>query len=79
MRRFALHHEVMPLTRNECFEMINLFLSTVDMRYDQEDITRAVDILMQSNDKINQSHVMNYIVEKIANTIINQETKIALY
>lgn len=77
-RRFALHHEVLPPTKKECADMMNQYLSSVDMNYDISEVEVAVGGLYASSKDVTQALVLNYIVTKIADSVINKRDTVLL-
>lgn len=82
-RRFAIHHEVLPPEKSECIAMINQYLESVDMQYNSCDIDKVAE-RMYCKGKIpegtnpTQAEILNYIISKIADAVINKRDAILL-
>lgn len=77
-RRFSVHHEVLPLTKEEAEKMIEQYLSTIGMEFDKEEISAAVEVLAKSADCIAQSEVLKFMITKIVDAISDEKNTIYL-
>ncbi len=73
MRRFAIHHEVLPPTTNECIAMIKQYLDSTGMEYNSSGINPAVKQMYLSTEKPTQAFILNYIISKIAEAVISKK------
>ena len=77
-RRFSIQHEVKPLSKEENIEMITQYLNTVDLSYDNDDIVNFVDNMNEYVNTNAQAIVLNYIISKIAESIIENRDYVKL-
>lgn len=77
-RRFALHHEVTPLSKEECTDMINLYLGSVGMDYDKREVGKVTELLLAGKERVTQSTILNYIITKIADAVISKRDNVML-
>lgn len=73
-RRFAIQHEVRPLNKNECISMMHHYLRSVDLRYNIEDVDLVAERLYNDGqgNLPTQAKILNYMITKIADTVINK-------
>ena len=77
-RRFAIHHEILAPTKEECIDMIHQYLKSIDISYNYMDIERAADKLYSSKQSPAQAIILNYVISKIADAVINKKDNITL-
>lgn len=77
-RRFAIHHEVLPPTKNECSDMMIQYLKSVGMTFSLVELDEAVKSMYLSPEKPTQASILNYIISKIADAVINKRDRITL-
>lgn len=73
IRRFAIHHEVLPPTTNECIAMMKQYLDSTGMEYNSNGINFAVKQMYLSTGKPTQASILNYIISKIAEAVISKK------
>lgn len=78
MRRFALHHEVLAPTKEECLEMMHQYLNSTGMEYDYNSVSTAANKLYLSDKQPTQALILNYVISKIADTVIGKNEVITL-
>lgn len=78
MRRFPIQHEVQVLSKDEITEMIIQYLSTVELSFDENDITNFVENRQAYINTDVQAVVLNYVISKIAETVIENKEYIKL-
>lgn len=74
-RRFAIHHEIKPFTKEQNYEMIEKYLKTTELKYDIDNIQSYVNNLKENTP---QAIILNHTIECIANTIIEDKTTVIL-
>lgn len=77
-RRFAIHHEVLPLERSECISMMNRYLDSVEIGYNKVEVEHVADMLYKEKNMPTQASILNFLVSKIAEAIINKRDTILL-
>ncbi len=73
MRRFAIHHEVLPPTTNECIAMMKQYLDSTGMEYNSSGIDSVVKQMYLSTEKPTQASILNYMISKIADAVISKK------
>lgn len=77
-RRFSVQHEVLPPTKEECIAMMHQYLKSVGMEYSDEEVIKATEKLYGSEKETTQAAILNYMVERIADAVIQKRERIVL-
>lgn len=82
-RRFAIHHEVLPPTKEECVAMMNQYLESIGLKYNRSDVDCVADNFYCDCElpefvPPTQAVILNLIISKIADAVINQKDEILL-
>ena len=81
-RRFPIKHEISAPTKDECIDIVNKYLASIDMNYNCNEIEKLADNFynceLPDYKQPTQATIVNYIIEKIANAIINNQETITL-
>ena len=77
-RRFAIQHEVMPPTKNECISMMKQYLGSVGMGFSGSEVETVAERLYCGEQKPTQAVILNYMISKIADAVINKRDYIEL-
>ena len=76
MRRFTIHHEVQPLPEEEAHKMTRQYLDSVGIAYDTAEAEAAVHKMYQTDERVTQAEIQTFMVQKIADMVIEQKDHI---
>lgn len=77
-RRFSVHHEVKPMTVEECTEMMSQYLQSVGIEYDDEEVPVTAEQLCKGTKMAVQASVLNFLTTKIADAVIHKRESVVL-
>jgi len=82
-RRFAIQHEILSPSEEECGMMMNQYLQSVGMKYEPKSVENLVrgwysESYLPEYTPPTQAAILNYMISKIANAIINKSEIIIL-
>lgn len=76
MRRFPVHHEVQPLSEKEAMIMVRQYFDSVGIAYDFSEAETAVRKMYMNTKTIVQADILNFMIQKIADAVIEQRNVI---
>lgn len=82
-RRFAIHHEVLPPEKEECIAMMNQYMESVGMAYSNSEVEEYAERQYSESElpeyaPPTQAVILNYMVTKIAQAVIEKRENIIL-
>lgn len=82
-RRFAVQHEVLAPSKEECIAMMHQYLDSVGLAYSPNDVQFVADNFYADNElpeyaPPTQAYILNYMATQIADAVINNREEIYL-
>lgn len=71
-RRFALHHEVRSLKKQECPDLMRQYLDDIGMEYERDSLGDVTDMWYGDLETLPQALVLNNLITSIADAVINK-------
>lgn len=78
IRRFSYHHEMLPLTKDECINMADQYLSDINMKYEKKDVVEWADKLYGTSSNMTQATILNSIINRIADAIMDGKDTVSM-
>lgn len=77
-RRFAVTHEVLPLAKEECIALMCQYLASTGLDYEEKEIISAADRLCAEHKTMPQAVILNCLIERIADAVVNGSNMVVL-
>lgn len=78
-RRFSIHHEIKTPSIEECINMMIQYLVSTGLSYDALEVKNvAKEFYSDSDTPPSQAHILNFMITKIADAVINDREEILL-